>query len=102
MVFTIESDEEIDYTAETPLRASDGIKMASEESQRLLPERVVGTTAERAVGTIAFCGAMALLSCVCCCFERTCHREEIIHTYNRHTLFGQCCPLFWRTSAEGN
>ncbi len=90
MVFTIESDEEIDYTTDTSLQSSASILIPEQESDRLLGDRVVGT--------IGFCGAVALLSSTCCCFGRGCHKEEIIHTYNRHTLFGLCCPFFWRNS----
>ena len=85
MVFTIEEDEDIDYSA-TPVEPT-------------APEMIVPTTetessgllGDRVVGTMGFCGA--LLSTTCCCFGRGLHREEIAHTYNKHTLFGLCCPF---------
>jgi hypothetical protein len=81
MTFTIEEDEDIDYSA-TPLQAE---VVVNTESTHLLSDRVVGT--------VGFCGALALLSSTCCCFCKGCHKTELTHTYNKFTLFGLCCPF---------
>ena len=93
MIFTIEEDEDIDYSA-TPIEPT-------ERPPPTAPEMIIPTTetessgllGDRVVGTLGFCGALALLSTTCCCFGRGLHREEIAHTYNKHTLFGLCCPF---------
>jgi hypothetical protein len=56
-----------------------------EESACLLSDRVVGT--------MGFCGALALLSATCCCFCSGLHRQELANTHNRFTLFGLCCSV---------
>ena len=81
MTFTIEEDEDIDYTM-TPLQPE---VVINTESTHLLSDRVVGT--------IGFCGALALLSSTCCCFCKGCHKTELTSTYNKFTLFGLCCPF---------
>jgi hypothetical protein len=48
---------------------------------------------DRVMGTFGFCGALALLSSSCCCCCRGCHKAELTHTFNKHTVFGMCCPL---------
>ena len=48
---------------------------------------------DRVVGTLGFCGALALLSTTCCCCCRGFHGKEIAKTYNKFTLFGLCCPF---------
>jgi len=48
---------------------------------------------DRIVGTVGFCGALALLCSTCCCFCRGFHRQELTSTYNRSTLCGLCCPF---------
>ena len=49
------------------------------ESSCLLGERIV-------VGTVGFCGALALLSATCCCFCNGLHRQELANTHNKFTL----------------
>jgi hypothetical protein len=104
MIFTIEEDEDIDYTA-TPITAHPtevAITTTRNEPPGLpsptAPEVATenessGLLGDRVVGTLGFCGALALLSTTCCCFGRGLHRDEIAHTYDRHTLFGLCCPF---------
>jgi hypothetical protein len=62
-----------------------------EEDEENPPEngRLIDT-ADRAVGTLGFCGALlAVCACWVCCGQ--CARE-VRESYNRHTLFGLCCP----------
>ena len=109
--FTIEdTDDDVDYSP-TPLREEDKtILLLQQEQQQFLqqPDMTIVLNAfpddhfvtekqsllgDRFIGTLGFCGALALLVPTCCCCCRGCHRDEIASTFNRHTLFGMCCPL---------
>jgi hypothetical protein len=99
MVFTIEEDEEIDYTT-TPLQSAEepstpppNMKIVINTFQEDNIPESTSLLGDRVVGTVGFCGAVALLSSTCCCFGRGCHTDEIAHTFNKHTLFGLCCPI---------
>ena len=96
MVFTIEEDEEIDYTT-TPLEPEESpppnMKIVINTFQEDNIPESTSLLGDRVVGTVGFCGAVALLSSTCCCFGRGCHTDEIAHTFNKHTLFGLCCPI---------
>jgi hypothetical protein len=92
MVFTIEEDEEIDYTV-TPLQAEAPVDMTIVMNLENESNESAGLLGHRVVGTLGFCGAMAMLSSSCCCFGRGCHGAEIAETFNKHTVFGLCCPF---------
>lgn len=47
-------------------------------------------TTNLVVGTAGCCGAVCFIySCLCC---GMCH-DELVETYNHHTLFGRWCPM---------
>ncbi len=104
MTFLIEdTDDDVDYSP-TPLRREEPeVKQDMTIVINAFPDDhflACGGGAEsscllgdRIAGTVGFCGALALLVSTCCCCCRGCHRVEIANTYNRHTLFGLCCPL---------
>lgn len=102
MTFVIEdTDDDVDYSP-TPLRDEDRVLPAQlPPSDSNLPDdnssanEKEGLLGDRVIGTLGFCGALALLASSCCCCFRGCHKAEIASTYNRHTLFGLCCPLRW-------
>jgi hypothetical protein len=104
MTFTIDdTDDDVDYSP-TPLRDEDHIPpplsppldmtivINAFPDDHFLPESSC-LLGDRVVGTLGFCGALALLSTTCCCFCRGCHGKEIASTFNRFTLFGLCCPF---------
>jgi hypothetical protein len=110
MVFTIEEDEEIDYTiydnkktentnipdfsSAPPSPAPDmSIFPQAFPDDHFVPEEKSRLLGDRVIGTFGFCGALALLFSTCCCCCRGCHKAELTHTYNKHTIFGMCCPF---------
>ena len=104
MTFTIEdTDEDVDYSP-TPLQKDeerilpalypppDNIVINAFPDDHYIPESSC-LLGDRVVGTLGFCGALALLSTTCCFCGRGFHKNEIASTYNRFTLFGLCCPF---------
>lgn len=105
MAFVIEDmDDDVDYSP-TPLRDEDRLAVPVTSSPDMtivintfpddnhpFPESSC-LLGDRIVGTVGFCGALALLASTCCCCCRACHKKEIASTFNRYTLFGLCCPL---------
>jgi hypothetical protein len=111
MTFTIEdTDDDVDYSP-TPLREEDRAMLQQQQEQQFPPQPDMtivlnafpddhflvtekqGLLGDRVIGTLGFCGALALLASTCCCCCRGCHRDEIASTFNRHTLFGMCCSF---------
>ncbi len=105
--FCIEdTDDDVDYSP-TPLRDDEDLRILQQYSPPPPDMTIVlnafpddhfvaekeGLLGDRFIGTLGFCGALALLASTCCCCCRGCHRAEIASTYNRHTLFGLCCPF---------
>ena len=109
MTFTIEEedDDDLDYSP-TPIRDDEPSKPSLPLLKEAKPPETLVINAfpndhhipdtscllgDRVVGTLGFCGALALLSTTGCCCCSGCHRAEIIKTYNTYTLFGLCCPF---------
>ena len=95
MSFSIE-DDDLDYSP-TPLPCDhpdppvDMLIINAFPDDHFAPEESC-LLGDRVMGTLGFCGALALLSSTCCCFCRGCHGVELANTYNRFTVFGMCCP----------
>ena len=54
--------------------------------------------ANRTVGTVGFmAGLMVYLGCFCCLFNRNA-KQEIVETYNKHTLFSYFWPASYKTT----
>ena len=119
MTFTIEEDidDDVDYSP-TPLQQEEDrmattilLQQQQQAEQNKFPQQPDMTIVinafpddhfvtekqsllgDRVIGTLGFCGALALLASTGCCCCRGCHRVEIASTFNRYTLFGLCCPL---------
>jgi hypothetical protein len=93
MSFSIE-DDDLDYSP-TPLPPTiddPRIVINAFPDDHFVPESS-SLLGDRVIGTLGFCGALALLSSTCCCFCRGCHRTELANTYNKFTVFGMCCPF---------
>jgi len=55
--------------------------------------------ANRTVGTVGFlAGLLVYLGCFCCLFNRNA-RQEIVETYNKHTLFSYFWPARYKAQA---
>ena len=107
MVFTIEDDmdDDVDYSPNpledrskeilptSPPPTDMSIVINAFPDDHFLNQDTSCLLGDRVVGTLGFCGALALLSTTCCCCCRGFHGKEIAKTYNKFTLFGLCCPF---------